>query len=102
MVRELIRRRFKVNLSEVSVPRLLRKLDQNPQPPQRKAYKQEEYLVLKWMAEDFKNIQKLVKIEDAEIFFGDESTVRSDYHSGTTWAPKGKPQLLKQLAPGTE
>ena len=26
----------------------------------------------------------------ADIFFGDEASVRSDYHAGTTWAPKGK------------
>ena len=90
MVRELIRRRFNVSLSEVSVGRLLRKLGLSPQRPQRKSYQQDEYLVLKWMAEDFKEIKKLAKKENAEIFFGDESTVRSDYHSGTTWAPKGK------------
>lgn len=95
MVRELIKRRFKVNLSEVSVGRLLRKLGLSPQRPQRKSYQQDEYLVLKWMAEDFKEIKKLAKKENAEIFFGDESTVRSDYHSGTTWAPKGKTPIVK-------
>ncbi|SDP79025.1 hypothetical protein SAMN05660330_04126 [Desulforhopalus singaporensis] len=37
------------------------------------------------MAEDCKEIKKLAKKkENAEIFFGDESTVRSDYHSLTT------------------
>jgi len=95
MVRELIRRRFKVSLSEVSVGRLLRKLGLSPQRPQRKSYQQDEYLVLKWMAEDFKEIKKLAQKEHAEIFFGDESTVRSDYHSGTTWAPKGKTPVVK-------
>ena len=95
MVRELIRQRFKVNLSEVSVGRLLKKLGLSPQRPQRKSYQQDEYLVLKWMAEDFKKIKKLAQKENAEIFFGDESTVRSDYHSGTTWAPIGKTPTVR-------
>lgn len=84
MVQELIKRKFSVNMSEVSVGRLLKKLGLSPQRPQRKSYQQEEYLVLKRMAEDFKEIKKLAIEENAEIFFGDESTVRSDYHSGTT------------------
>ena len=95
MVRELIKRKFRVNLSEVSVGRLLKKLGLSPQRPQRKSYQQDEYLVFKWMAEDFKKIKNLAKKENAEIFFGDESTVRSDYHSGTTWAPKGKTPVVK-------
>ena len=95
MVRELIKRKFSVSLSEVSVGRLLRKLGLSPQRPQRKSYQQDEYLVLKWMAEDFKEIKKLAKKVNAEIFFGDESTVRSDYHSGTTWAPLGKTPVVK-------
>ena len=95
MVRELIKRRFKVSLSEVSVGRLLRKLGLSPQRPQRKSYQQDEYLVLKWMAEDFKEIKKLAKKENAEIFFGDESTVCSDYQSGISWAPRGKTPVVK-------
>lgn len=95
MVQELIKRRFNVAISEVSVGRLLKKLGLSPQRPQRKPYQQEEYLVLKWMAEDFKKIKQLAIKENAEIFFGDESTVRSDYHSGTTWAPKGKTPVVR-------
>jgi transposase len=95
MVRELIKREFNVSLSEVSVGRLLKQLGLTPQRPQRKSYQQDEYLVLKWMAEDFKNIRKLADKAGADIFFGDESTVRSDYHSGTTWAPRGKTPVVK-------
>jgi hypothetical protein len=47
----------------------------------KKSYQQDELLVFKWMAEDFKRIKTLANEAGAEIFFGDESTVRSDYHS---------------------
>lgn len=95
MVRELIRREFNVRLSEVSVGRLLKKLGLSPQWPRHKSYQQDELLVVKWMAEDFPTIKKLAKQENAEIFFGDESSVRSDYHSGTTWAPRGKTPIVE-------
>ena len=94
MVRELIKRQFNVRLSEVSVGRLLKKLGLSPQRPQRRAFQQDELLVVEWMAKDFPAIQKLAREEKAEIFFGDESSVRSDYHSGTTWAPRGKTPVV--------
>ena len=28
--------------------------------------------------------------EGAEVYFGDESGVRTDHHAGTTWAPVGQ------------
>ena len=94
MVRELIRIKFKVNLSEVSVGRLLRKLGLSPQRPKRKSYQQDTYSVLKWMAEDFKEIKSLAQKVGAEIYFGDESSVKSDYHSGTTWGIRGKTPVV--------
>ncbi|MDR2245076.1 MAG: transposase, partial [Treponema sp.] len=29
------------------------------------------------------------------MYWGDESAIRSDYHCGTTWAPKGKTPVIK-------
>jgi transposase len=69
MIRELIKREFKVQLSDVSVGRLLKKLGLSPQRPQRRSYQQDELLVLTWMAEDFPAIKKLARKENAEIFF---------------------------------
>ena len=98
MVNELIWRKFRVKLSDVSVGRLLKKLGLSPQRPIRRALQRDELSVFKWMAEDFPAIRKLAKEHNAEIFFGDESSVRSDYHSGTTWAPIGKTPVIKTTA----
>jgi transposase len=95
MVQELIKREFGVSLNVITVGRLLHKLGLTPQKPKRKAYQQNEYYVLKWMAEDFKEIKKLAAKANADIFFGDESAVRSDYHSGTTWAVRGKTPIVR-------
>lgn len=95
MVREYIKREFNVRLSDVTVGRLLKKLGLSPQRPKRSAYQQDSVLVADWMAKEFPKINKMAKKEKAEIFFADEASVRSDYHSGTTWAPKGKTPTVK-------
>lgn len=94
MVRGLIRDRFGVSLSEVSVGRLLRKLGLSPQRPLSRAYQQDPEMVASWLREQFPAIQKEAKRLGAHIFFGDEANVRSDYHSGTTWAPVGQTPVV--------
>jgi transposase len=94
MVRELIRDRFGVYLSEVSVGRLLRKLGLSPQRPLSRAYQQDPQMVESWLGAQFPEIQKEAKRLGAHIFFGDEANVRSDYHSGTTWAPVGQTPVV--------
>ena len=90
MVRELIRTRFNVRLSEVSVGRLLRMLGLSPQKPLYRAYQRDEEKVKAWKTHCYPKLKKLAKREGASIFFGDEASVRSDYHRGTTWAPIGE------------
>ncbi|WP_339782511.1 transposase [uncultured Marinobacter sp.] len=29
------------------------------------------------------------------MYFGDEASIRSDYHSGTTWAPRGETPIIR-------
>ena len=94
MVRQVIRDRFGIRLSDVSVGRLLKKLGLSPRKPLRRAYQQDKEAVARWMNEDYPQIRKLAKREKAQIFFADEASVRSDYHSGTTWAPRGQTPVV--------
>jgi transposase len=94
MVREVIRDKFGVHLSDVSVGRLLKKLGLSPQKPLRRAYQQNPEAVDRWVNEEYPEIRKLAKREKARIFFADEASVRSDYHSGTTWAPRGQTPIV--------
>lgn len=95
MVRELIRERFGVKLSDVSVGRLLRKMGLTPQKPMHRAHEQNPELVQRWLAEDYPKIQALAKKKGATIYFADEAGVRSDFHAGTTWAPKGQTPVVE-------
>ena len=90
MIQVLIRDEFDVRLSEVSVGRVLKKLGLTAQKPLRRAYQQDPKAVERWLRQVFPRIQAKAKREDALIFFADEAGVRSDFHSGTTWAPRGK------------
>jgi transposase len=95
MVREVIRREFKVALSVVSVGRLLRKLGLSPQRPLHRAYQQNPEAVRRWKSETYPAIRAAADGEGAAIYFADEAGVRSDYHAGTTWSPAGQTPVVQ-------
>ncbi len=95
MVRQLIRSEFGIRMSDVSVGRLLRKLGLSPQRPLRRAYQQDKDRVDAWLQDEYPKIRALARREGATIYFADEASVRSDSHSGTTWAPKGKTPVVE-------
>ena len=94
MIRELICEEFDIRLSDVSVGRLLRKLGLSPQKPLYRAYQQDAQVVEHWRQKEYPAIKKRAKRLGATIYFEDESAVRSDYHSGTSWAPVGKTPVV--------
>jgi transposase len=95
IVRALIRQTFDVNLSEVSVGRLMKRLGFTPQRPLYRAWQQNPTWVAHWREHEYPAIAARAKREGALIFFADESGIRSDHHAGTTWAPAGKTPVIK-------
>lgn len=95
MVRELIRREFNVDFTPQGVGKLLRRIGLSPQRPLVRAYEQDEERVRRWKEEEYPAIHAEAKSLGARIFFGDEAGVRTDYHSGTTWAPVGRTPVVK-------
>lgn len=95
LVRDLIRQRFKVNLSLVSVGRILKKLGLSPQRPLYRAYQQNPERVERWKREEYPAIRAKAAKENATILFADEASVRTDHHAGTTWAPIGQTPVVE-------
>lgn len=95
MVREVIRREFGVALSAVSVGRLLRTMGLSPQRPLHRAYQQNPEAVARWKNEEYPAIRAAAQKQGATIYFADEAGIRSDYHSGTTWAPVGQTPVVR-------
>ncbi|HSK29440.1 MAG TPA: IS630 family transposase, partial [Candidatus Limnocylindria bacterium] len=94
-IRTLLYREFRIRLSLTSIGRLLAQLGLSCQKPLFRAYQQNPSLVEQWLKQEYPRIRAMAKREAAEIFFEDESGVRSDFHSGTTWAPKGKTPVVR-------
>jgi transposase len=95
IIRELIKRRFGVRLSEVSVGRLMKRLGFTPQRPLYRAWQQDEELVAQWREQEFPKIAARAKREGAVVLFAHESGIRSDHHAGTTCAPEGQTPVVK-------
>jgi transposase len=95
MIREVIKRKYGINLSAVSVGRMLARLGFSCQKPLMRAYQQDDKLVNTWFEKEFPKIRTEAKRCKADLYFADEAGVRSDFHSGKTWALKGKTPIVK-------
>ena len=95
MIGVLIKRQFGLKLSDASVGRLLHQLGLSCQKPLFRAYQKNPQAITQWKQTIFPEIKKRAKKVGATIYFQDESGLRSDFHSGTTWAPKGQTPVIE-------
>jgi len=94
MVRQLIRREFGVEYTPQGVGKLLRRMGLSPQRPLTRAWEQDHEAVARWKQVEYPKIHADAQAAGASIFFGDEASVRTDFHSGTTWAPVGQTPVV--------
>ena len=94
ILRELIRRQFGHTMSLSSVSRVMSLLGITVQKPLYRAWQQDPERVRKWETKEFPAIKQQAREQDAAVFFADEAGIRSDYHTGTTWAPAGQTPVV--------
>jgi transposase len=94
LVSELIKQRFRVTLSEVTIGRILKKLGMSPQRPLYRAYQQDPERVRVWKQETYPRIRAEAAECEGVVLFADEAAVRTDFHAGTTWGAIGQTPVV--------
>lgn len=97
-ISELIERKFAISISQRTMGEYLLKWNFTPQKPKKKAYEQNPKAVSQWLNEQYPQIEKSAKTEDAEIHWGDETGIRNDCQHGRSYAPKGKTPVKIKMA----
>lgn len=94
-IRTVLKDQFNLVLSKSSISRLLAHIGLTPQRPIYRSYKQDPKALEKYLKKTFPDLRSYARRLGADIYFIDESAVRSDHHSGTTWGPIGETPVVE-------
>ena len=100
-VMELIEQETGIRMPIRTVGEYLKRWGFTPQKPVKRAYEQNPKAVQRWLDEDYPAIKAKAKDEKAEIYWGDETGVRSDGQHERGYAPKGKTPVIRLNAKRT-
>ena len=95
LIRHLIKRQFKKELSVSSVHRLMKILGFSAQKPLYQAWQQDPVLVRTWETETYPRFALKPSGSEQRSTLATRSGIRSDYHTGTTWAPQGRTPVVQ-------
>jgi len=95
-VQQLILDRYGIELSRWQVGRYLKSWGYTPQKPISKAFEQKPEQVKQWLEKEYPAIKKRAAKENAIIYFGDETGMRSDHQAGRSYAPAGETPVIKK------
>jgi len=94
-VRDLIIERFGIRFSLGMVGVLLDRWGFTPQRPVTRAYERDDSAIHAWLEHDYPTLRNRAKRENAEIYWEDETGIRSDHVSGRSYSPRGKTPVIR-------
>ncbi len=65
-----------------------------PRRPLYRACEKDASLLQSWHTSEFRRLRARVKARVTLIMLADEAGMRSDYHAGTTWGPRGRTPVV--------
>jgi transposase len=94
-VRDLMVMRFGVRYSLGMVGRLLRRWGFTPQKPVTRAYERNDAKILAWLKREYPALRRRAKRENAEIYWEDETGLRSDHLVGRSYSLRGATPVIR-------
>ena len=94
-IRDLIREKYGIDMKLSTLGYYLARWGFSVQRPVKRAYKQDQKQIDKWLNEEFPGITKRAEAENAEIFFGDETNIQNTANYMKGYAPKGKTPVVR-------
>lgn len=94
-VSALMARDYGVRLPVRTVGKYLTRWGFTPQKPLDRAYEQDPAAVQRWLDEEYPAIVRRARAEGGEIYWGDETGLRSDDVRGRGYAPKGQTPVVQ-------
>lgn len=94
-VTALIERECGVRLAVRTTGKYLKRWGYTPQQPLNKAYEQNPVAVQRWLDEAYPAIARRAAAEGGEIYWGDETGLRSDDVRGRSYAPQGDTPVVR-------
>lgn len=98
IVAEVVEELYGVRFTPQWIGRLMRRMDLSPQRPRYRATEQDPAAVQRWREETYLAIKAEADQVGATIYFGDEASISSRFHAGTTWGEKGKTPVVEATA----
>jgi transposase len=92
---ELIKRKYRIEVSQRSMTNYLKKWGFTCQRPTKKAYSQDDIKVNRFMKEEYPAIRKRAAGEKAEIYWGDETGVSNQEYYQRGFSPKGVTPIMR-------
>jgi len=97
-VKQLIKQETGIEMPIRTVGEYLKRWGFTPQKPLKFAYEQKPEIVKKWLESDYPKIKAKAKAIKADIYWGDETGLRSGDVRGRGYSPKGKTPVIQATA----
>ncbi|MDE6516550.1 MAG: IS630 family transposase [Acetatifactor sp.] len=97
-IKELIQQKYGISMPNRTVGEYLQRWGFTVQRPAKREANQKPEQVEAWLNEEYPEIHRKAKAENAEIFWGDETAVQNVANYARGYAPKGQTPVVKVQA----